>query len=98
MNTGEISGDYETFFSLLYTLYAMPNIVLPFFGGFFVDNFGVRETLLAFSTLIAFGQIVIAIGVQLKSWPIIFIGRFIFGLGNNQSIYIIFILILINRW
>ena len=31
-------GDYETYFSLLYTLYAAPNVILPFFGGFFVDR------------------------------------------------------------
>lgn len=31
-------ADYETNFSLLYTLYATPNVILPFFGGYFVDR------------------------------------------------------------
>ncbi len=31
-------GNYETMFSLLYTLYATPNVILPFFGGYFVDR------------------------------------------------------------
>lgn len=32
--------EFETYFSLLYTLYSMPNIILPFFGGYFVDRLG----------------------------------------------------------
>ena len=34
------TDDYETYFNLLYSLYAIPNIVLPFFGGYFVDKLG----------------------------------------------------------
>lgn len=30
--------DYEVQFSLLYTLYAAPNVILPFFGGYLVDR------------------------------------------------------------
>ena len=30
--------DYATNFSLLYSLYAIPNVILPFFGGYFVDR------------------------------------------------------------
>lgn len=31
-----------TDFSLMYTVYSLPNIVLPFFGGIFIDRIGVR--------------------------------------------------------
>ena len=51
------SDEYETNFGLLYTLYAVPNVVLPFFGGYFVDKFGVRLCLVAFSGLVALGQV-----------------------------------------
>ena len=30
--------DYEIRFGLLYTLYASPNVILPFFGGYLVDR------------------------------------------------------------
>ncbi len=30
--------EYEHMFSLLYTLYAIPNTILPLFGGYFVDR------------------------------------------------------------
>ncbi len=29
-------------YGLLYTVYSIPNIVLPFFGGIFIDRIGVR--------------------------------------------------------
>mmetsp|Transcript_15711 Transcript_15711/g.23011 ORF Transcript_15711/g.23011 Transcript_15711/m.23011 type:complete len:110 (+) Transcript_15711:70-399(+) len=51
------SNDYEVNFSLLYTLYAAPNVILPFFGGYTVDRFGVRMCLLLFISLIALGQV-----------------------------------------
>jgi MFS family permease len=31
---------FEVLFSLLYTVYSVPNIVLPFFGGYIVDILG----------------------------------------------------------
>ena len=78
--------DYETDFALLYTLYAAPNIILPFFGGYFVDSFGVCICLLVFTSLIAVGQVVVTLGFLFKSWPLIFFGRFIFALGGENLI------------
>lgn len=77
-------GDYETLFSLLYTLYAAPNVILPFFGGYFVDRFGVRLCLLIFTSLIALGQVVVSFGISIKSWPVILTGRLIFGFGGES--------------
>lgn len=82
----EPSKQYETDFALLYTLYAAPNVILPFFGGYFVDRFGVGLCLLTFTSLIAVGQVIVAIGFSIKSWPIIFLGRLIFALGGENLI------------
>jgi MFS family permease len=76
---------YETLFSMLYSLYATPNVILPFFGGYFVDRYGVSNCLLVFSALLAIGQSVVVAGLFFKSWYIIFLGRFIFGLGGDSS-------------
>lgn len=35
-------SNWETNFSLLYSVYSFPNTVLPFLGGFLVDKLGVR--------------------------------------------------------
>lgn len=80
------SAAYETDFALMYTLYAAPNVILPFFGGYFVDRFGVCLCLLVFTSLIAVGQVIVACGFLLKSWPIILIGRFVFALGGENLI------------
>ena len=81
--TGDRS-DYEFYFNLLYTLYAAPNVILPFFGGYLVDTLGVTTCLLIFSSLIAVGQVIFAIGLSVKSWPIIFLGRLVFGFGGES--------------
>mmetsp|Transcript_26228 Transcript_26228/g.38868 ORF Transcript_26228/g.38868 Transcript_26228/m.38868 type:complete len:571 (+) Transcript_26228:73-1785(+) len=77
-------GNFETLFSLLYTVYSIPNIFLPFFGGYFVDKFGVRLCLLLFVSLIAAGQVIFAFGLSIKSWPIMFVGRVVFGFGGES--------------
>lgn len=76
--------DFETLFSLLYTLYAVPNIVLPFFGGYFTDKWGARFCLLMFSSLLTIGQVVFALGLSIKSWPVMYLGRIIFGCGGEN--------------
>ena len=76
--------DFETLFSLLYTVYSVPNVILPFFGGYFVDRLGVRMCLIIFSILITLGQLVFAIGLSAKSWPLMFLGRVVFGLGGEN--------------
>ena len=77
-------SDYETLYSLLYTVYSIPNVILPFFGGYFIDKLGVRLCLLVFAGFILCGQIVFAIGVGAKSWPIMYIGRIIYGFGGES--------------
>ena len=78
------SSDYELNFSLLYTLYAAPNVILPFFGGILVDKFGIRVCLLIFASLITLGQTIFSIGISIKSWPVMFLGRLVFGFGGES--------------
>lgn len=75
---------FSIYFNLLYSLYSLPNIVLPFFGGYFVDKFGVRVCLLSFTGFITAGQIIFAFGLSIKSWPVMFIGRIIYGFGGES--------------
>jgi MFS family permease len=77
-------SDYQIYFSLLYTLYSVPNIFLPFFGGYFVDRLGVRLCLLVFAVFITAGQVIFAFGVSIKSWPVMFLGRIVFGFGGES--------------
>ncbi|TYZ68448.1 hypothetical protein PybrP1_004307, partial [[Pythium] brassicae (nom. inval.)] len=75
---------FELRFNLLYSLYSVPNTVLPFFGGAFVDRFGINTALVLFSTLILLGQVVVATGGSLDSLELMLIGRFVIGLGGES--------------
>jgi len=52
-------------------------VILPFFGGYFVDNWGVRVCLLIFTTLLAIGQVVFSFGFQAKSWGLMDLGMYL---------------------
>jgi MFS family permease len=77
-------SDFQTSFSLLYTLYSVPNVILPFFGGFFVDKAGVRICLLVFMVTLSVGSFVFALGLSIKSWGVMYLGRVIYGFGGES--------------
>lgn len=52
---------------MLYTVYSLPNMVLPFLGGAFVDKYGTNLSLLLFSSIIFLGQLVFAAGSSFVS-------------------------------
>ena len=65
---GDPADEYETYFALMYTVYAVPNAILPFFGGYFVDTFGVCVSLLVCTIFLTAGQAIVALGFTVKSW------------------------------
>ncbi len=75
--------EFEYNFGLLYSLYSMPNIILPFIGGILMLNFGVRFVHIVCATLIALGQLTFACGCRFEDMFAMLIGRTIFGLGGE---------------
>lgn len=65
-------------------VYSIPNIFLPFFGGYFVDKFGVRITLFSTTALLTGGQAIFALGLSMKSWPVMLLGRVVYGFGGES--------------
>ena len=47
----------ETQFNLLYSVYSLPNIIVPFLGGYLLDKFGSRKLILILSAIIFLGQL-----------------------------------------
>jgi len=78
--------NFETYFSLLYTVYSIPNVILPLFGGLFVDRIGTTRCILVFTVSNLIGQCVFVCGVQLRSWSVMIAGRFIYGLGAESIV------------
>lgn len=71
-------------FNLMSSVYSYPNIVLPFFGGFFIDKLGTKVTIVTFVSLIAIGQAVFSVAASIGSFPLALVGRVIFGLGGES--------------
>ena len=75
-------GDSQ--FNLLYSVYSFPNIIFPFFGGLIVDRIGVRLAINIFGFILLVGQCIFTYGSYLQSFPLMIVGRFIFGIGGEN--------------
>ncbi len=75
-------GIDELKFNLLYSVYSLPNIVLPFFGGMLMDKIGLRVGLFIFSIILIGGQIIFTFGGFTSTFWIMLIGRCVFGIGS----------------
>jgi len=82
--------------SILYNITVIPNIILPLLSGFIIDRFGVRLTFLVFTILVAFGQLLICLGISHSSFSLVLLGRFVFGLGYHSQY--VSKSVLISRW
>ncbi|KAJ3171970.1 hypothetical protein HDU88_006780 [Geranomyces variabilis] len=82
-----LDSPYDKFqwqINLLYTVYALPNVILPLVGGLLVDNLGPTTMLFVFVGFVTTGQAVFALGTSIKSFAIMVLGRVIFGIGGES--------------
>jgi MFS family permease len=78
---------------MLYTVFSLPNIVLPLIGGIFLDRIGLQNCLVICMILTTVGQGIVAFGGYQASFYTLILGRFILGLGAEtlmvvQSVFI----------
>lgn len=72
-------------YSLFYSLYSWPNVILCFFGGLLLDKvFGLCWGTIIFSCITTIGQTLFATGALLNKLWLMYLGRFIFGLGGES--------------
>jgi MFS family permease len=76
--------DFEYIFNLMYSVYSLPNIILPLIGGIMIFKYGYRIMFLVFGFSILIGQLIFALGCSMKSIIIMLIGRTIFGFGGES--------------
>jgi MFS family permease len=62
-------------FDLLQSVYSWPNMILPLFGGIFIDSFGIRKTMVAFMILIFSGQLIFSIALSTEQYWLALVGR-----------------------
>ncbi|KAF8938802.1 hypothetical protein BGZ58_000108 [Dissophora ornata] len=77
-------NDYQYLLSTLYSVYSLPNTVLPFLFGSLIDRFGPQRVLLALSGCVCIGQAIFSIGVQTRQVWVMLLGRAIFGAGGES--------------
>ena len=58
------SSNYKTHFNLLYTVYSIPNVILPLFGCNVVDRHGAPLCLTIFATLVFSGAALLSVGMD----------------------------------
>ena len=75
-------------FNLLYSVYSFPNIILPFFGGVFIDKLGNRVALIIFIGLVTLGQFLFLMGTTFQSYFLLIFGRILFGLGSENLLIV----------
>ena len=64
-------------------MYSLPNMILPVFGGMFLDRIGVRLGLILFTMILTLGQFVFMMGGFLNNFNMLLAGRIIFGIGGE---------------
>lgn len=74
---------FEKFFSLFYTVYHLPNVLLPFFGGALIDRFGYRWMNLVFGAFLMTGHTLFAAGIESKDIALALAGRVLYGFGGE---------------
>ncbi|KAA0149590.1 hypothetical protein FNF27_01401 [Cafeteria roenbergensis] len=87
---------FDESYALLYTVYSIPNTVLPLLGGAMTDRLSPRVMLVALSVTQFAGQCIFAIGTGLRSWDTMLGGRVVFGLGGE--VLTVVNSFLVSRW
>jgi MFS family permease len=59
-------------------------MVLPIFGGLFLDRIGIRSGLLLFTFILTMGQFVFMLGGYQHNYNVMIAGRVIFGMGGES--------------
>ena len=75
-------------YSLLYSVYSFPNMILPIFSGLILIKIGKGNTMMLLQTLIVLGNAIIILGPFLEYYPFMVIGRSIFGMGSETAMII----------
>lgn len=75
----------STEFTLIYSIYSWPNVILCFLGGFLIDRlFGIRLGTIIYMMILLVGQLIFASGGILNAFWLMILGRFIFGIGAES--------------
>ncbi|CAI2176685.1 15838_t:CDS:2 [Funneliformis geosporum] len=67
---------------------SLVNTILPILGGVFIDTFGTSVGSILATSLIAIGNIFVALSTDLKSFAVMVIGRILYGIGSGTIVIV----------
>ncbi|CAI2167413.1 17625_t:CDS:2 [Funneliformis geosporum] len=67
---------------------SLVNTILPILGGIFLDTFGTLVGSVLATSLIAIGNILVALSTDLKSFAVMVIGRILYGIGSGTIVIV----------
>lgn len=73
--------EFEFQFNLLFSLYSLPNMILPLLGGIAIDKMGNNRVVFITATLVLLGNILQTYACYQVNMIYFLLGRFLFGLG-----------------
>ena len=79
-----LGENFEYYYNLLYSIYSIVNIFIPFIGGALIKLYGNKNMFIVFALIIVIGQFIVYIGCKNNSIYTMLIGRVIFGLGGDN--------------
>ncbi|RKP13951.1 major facilitator superfamily domain-containing protein, partial [Piptocephalis cylindrospora] len=75
-------------YGVLQSSVSVVNTILPILGGLFVDIFGTSLGSILATVFIAGGNILVALSVSVRSFPIMIFGRVLYGLGSGSIVIV----------
>nr|CCA25002.1 Major Facilitator Superfamily (MFS) putative [Albugo laibachii Nc14] len=75
----------STMYGALIAAVSIPNMVLPFLGGRFLDKHGPQKVRL-FLLWTCIGQVIFSLGMQFKKFWMAILGRILFGIGEGSVV------------
>ena len=79
-----LGENFEYYYNLLYSIYSIVNIFIPFLGGTLIKKYGNKNMFIAFGIVIVLGQFIVYFGCKNNSIYLMLLGRVIFGLGGEN--------------
>jgi len=69
--------------NLLYSVYSIPNLVLPICSGLLIDSISPNRTIIMFSSMLMIAQVVFTMATHYKNIPLMLVARALFGIGGE---------------
>jgi len=70
-------------YNKIFSVYSIPNVILPFLGGLIIDSLGVRLAYAIFAFIIVLGQAITTLGLMQDSFNMMLVGQVVFSLGGD---------------